>query len=97
MDHSEKYTLYYHPISPPSRTCKLFLDHLKIPYKLHVINYKAKENRSKEYLKKNPFTQFPTLGIERGNEEPVYVYESFAILKYLSSKYTSSIFSSSDK
>ena len=94
---TETYKLFYHPVSPPSRACKMFLERLKIPHTVVTIEFAKMEHRSKEFRRKNPFGQVPTLGVYRGAEKPVFIFESFAILKYLSSRFPNDLFPMQDR
>lgn len=75
--------LYWNPISQPSRTLKTVLD-IAIPekYTLHIIDLFKGEQKSKEYLAKNPMGQVPAL-IVNGHS----MNESASILRYIGEKY----------
>jgi glutathione S-transferase len=74
-------TLYEHPISPHARKVRLLAAELGIPLNRVVRDPRVGETRSREYLAKNPNGRVPTLG-----EDGFVLWESPAILKYLSAK-----------
>ena len=95
---NETYELFYHPWSPPSRTCKTFLDTLGIPHKLTTLDMeKNKEHKSKDHKSKNTLGKVPVLGVFRPGRKPLYIFESFAILKYLSHRFQNELYDTSDK
>ena len=88
----ETYELYFHPVSSPSRVCMMFMDTLQIPYKKVFVDLSKFEQKTEEYMKKHPVGQVPLLGIRRESQKPFYIFESFAILKYLSVRFPNSLF-----
>ncbi|NJL98458.1 MAG: glutathione S-transferase family protein [Synechococcaceae cyanobacterium SM2_3_2] len=68
--------------SPASGNCykvRLLLNQLEIPYERVIINSRAGETRTPEFLAKNPFGQVPLLELDSGET----LSESAAILLYL--------------
>jgi len=56
---------------------------LSVPLKIHTLNLGKGENRTPEYLKKNPNGGVPTLELPGGET----IYESAALVQYLLDKY----------
>ncbi|ALC42404.1 GstE9 [Drosophila busckii] len=77
-----KLVLYGLEPSPPVRACKLTLHALGLQYEYKLINLLAGEQRSKEYLAKNPQHTVPMLE-DDGN----CIWDSHAIIAYLVRKY----------
>lgn len=71
-------TLHSHPLSTFSRRVRIALLEKKIPHEIALVDMAAKQHRSPEYLKLNPYGRVPTL-----EEDGFVVYESTAILEYL--------------
>ena len=74
-------TLYGGPATRAGR-CSWILEELKQPYKLHVVDFRAGEHRSPEYLALNPNGKVPTLV-----DGELVLFESAAICTYLGDKY----------
>lgn len=72
------YTLYWHPNSS-SFAPMAVLEELRVPYKLHEVDYDGGETRSSEYLRLQPLGLIPALEIEGGRP----MFESAAIILYL--------------
>ncbi|MBY0278684.1 glutathione S-transferase family protein [Candidatus Binatia bacterium] len=70
--------LHSHPLSTFSRRVRIALLEKKIPHEIVEIDMAAKQHRSPEYLKLNPYGRVPTL-----EEDGFVLYESTAILEYL--------------
>jgi glutathione S-transferase len=71
-------TLHSHPLSTFSRRVRIALLEKKIPHEIVEVDMAAKQHRSPEYLKINPYGRVPTL-----EEDGFVLYESTAILEYL--------------
>lgn len=70
--------LHSHPLSTFSRRVRIALLEKKIPHEIVEIDMAARQHRSPEYLKLNPYGRVPTL-----EEDGFVLYESTAILEYL--------------
>lgn len=70
--------LHSHPLSTFSRRVRIALLEKKIPAEIVEVDMAAKQHRSPEYLKLNPYGRVPTL-----EEDGFVLYESTAILEYL--------------
>ncbi len=77
MPVDEKVTLYYMPQTRAAGT-RVILEELGVPYDVHVMNFKAGENRQAEYLAVNPMGKVPA--IRHGD---VFVTEQIACALYL--------------
>ncbi len=56
---SNKLTLYFNPVSSPSRSVKIFLDACNIPYEGKSLDFQKAEHKAPEYLAINPRGQLP--------------------------------------
>lgn len=74
--------LYRHPLSGHSHRVELLLALLKIDANIIDVDLMSGEQRSPEFLQKNPAGQVPAL-----EDDAVTVVDSNAILVYLASKY----------
>ncbi|MGW8182014.1 MAG: glutathione S-transferase family protein, partial [bacterium] len=72
------YTLYWHP-SSSSLAPMAVLEELRVPYKLHEVDYDGGETRSPGYMRLQPLGLIPALEIEGGRP----MFESAAIILYL--------------
>ncbi|XP_068144220.1 glutathione S-transferase 1 [Drosophila tropicalis] len=77
-----KLVLYGVEPSPPVRFCKLTLNALGLQYEYKLVNLLAGENRTKEYMLKNPQHTVPML-----EDDGKFIWESHAICAYLVRKY----------
>src|SRR4029079_607724 len=75
-------TLYDIHLSPHARKVRLLAAELNIPLNKVTRDPRTRETRTPEYLAKNPNGRVPTL-----EEDGFVLYESPAILKYLSAKH----------
>ena len=75
------YQLYYSPGSASLVVHWLLLE-LKLPFQLHLIDFSQQQQKSAEYLQKNPLGQVPLLF-----DGERYIAESAAIVLYLSDRY----------
>ena len=78
-------TLYYHPVSPPSRACIFLLKYLGIKHELRFMDLREKrEQKEAWYLEINPNGQVPAM--KHGSN--FVLSESRAIMSYLINKYS---------
>lgn len=54
-----------------------------LQYCTNIVNIWAGDNKTEEYLARNPFGQVPTLVIDEEGKEPLALFQSMAILEYL--------------
>ena len=80
---SSKRVLYGVHMSPPVRAPRMTLEALGLDYEFKVVDFQAGENKTPEYLKKNPQHTVPLLEDEDGS----CVFDSHAIMAYLVRKY----------
>lgn len=76
MATNDSITLFYTPYSRASGALNL-LEELGAPFKLHVLNFKTKEQRAPEYLAINPMGKVPAIlhGDALITEQPaIYIY-----------------------
>lgn len=71
-------TLYFHPVSQPSRSVLAFLKLTGIPYEIKVIDIMRGETRGPEYAKINPAMTVPAI-----DDDGFILGESEAIVRYL--------------
>ncbi|MEM9272991.1 MAG: glutathione S-transferase family protein [Cyanobacteria bacterium P01_F01_bin.143] len=74
-------TVYGTPVSTYVRTVRLLLAETNVNYELKDINIFNGENKTDEYLAKNPFGKVPTIEIEG-----IKIYETSAITYYINQK-----------
>ncbi|EEB97026.1 hypothetical protein MPER_03739 [Moniliophthora perniciosa FA553] len=74
--------IYGSSIAPCTRRVSIILYEKKIPYEFHAIDLGKGEQRSPEYLAKQPFGKVPYI-----EDDGFIVYESRAIARYLAMKY----------
>ena len=86
-----KPTVYGTPRSTYVRTVRLLLESAGADYNLKEIDIFNGENKSAEYLAKNPFGKVPTLEVDGE-----LVYETTAITDYLNTVFAGNKFSPSD-
>ncbi|XP_052867410.1 glutathione S-transferase 1-1-like [Anopheles cruzii] len=75
-------TLYYFPLSPPSRSVLLLVKELGLTLNLKEVNSLTGETRTEEFMRMNPEHCVPTL-----DDNGFYLWESRAILSYLVDAY----------
>ncbi|XP_058448804.1 glutathione S-transferase 1-1-like [Malaya genurostris] len=75
-------TLYYAPMSPPARAVILLIKELELNVELKVVDVRAGETRTEEFLRMNPEHTIPTV-----DDNGFYLGESRAILTYLVDRY----------
>eukprot|EP01080_Neovahlkampfia_damariscottae_P001312 gene1312-11395_t len=78
----EKIILYGSPLSQPSRAVEWFCKLNNIEYEFKNQNPRKGDLRTEEYVKMNPNKKMPVI-----DDNGFYVFESHAILRYLSQKY----------
>lgn len=86
-----KLTLYGTPVSTYVRTVRLLLAEANIDYELKDINIFGGDNKTDEYLAKNPFGKVPTLEVDGQT-----IYEDDAITHYLNQAVADQKFAPSD-
>ena len=69
-----------------SRRASIGLSEAGLPYKVHRIDLRAKEQQSAEHLARNPYGKVPVIVDSEGPDAPVTVFESGAILLYVAEK-----------
>nr|ASN63933.1 glutathione S-transferase epsilon 1 [Spodoptera exigua] len=74
--------LYVLDLSPPVRACMMACGIFNVPFEKIIVNVKAGENLTPEFLKKNPLHTIPVL--EDGD---LIIHDSHAILTYLADTY----------
>ncbi|HEY6039109.1 MAG TPA: glutathione S-transferase family protein [Kofleriaceae bacterium] len=73
---------YYGSGSPVAWKVWLALEHLELPYELHVMSFQAGDLKTPAYLAINPRHQVPAIV-----DEGFALYESTAIIDYLDQRY----------
>lgn len=86
-----KPTVYGTPQSTYVRTVRLLLEEAGAEYNLQAVDIFNGENKSAEYLAKNPFGKVPTIEVEGER-----LYETAAITQYLNNVLANNKFSPSD-
>jgi len=86
-----KLTVYGTPLSTYVRTVRLLLEEAGVDYTLKDIDIFKGENKSPEYLAKNPFGKVPTLEVDGE-----VIYETPAITDYLNTVFANNQFSLSE-
>ncbi|CAA7262251.1 unnamed protein product [Cyclocybe aegerita] len=74
--------VYGSPASICTKRVALVLHEKKVSFELHVIDLAKGENKSPEYLSKQPFGQIPYI-----DDDGFILYESRAIAAYIAAKY----------
>jgi len=75
-------TLYDMTLSGNCHKVRLLLSLLALPYQTQPVNLVSGEQRSPDYLQRNPFAQVPVL-----NDNGQIIRDSQAILVYLAKRY----------
>ncbi|HEY9850767.1 MAG TPA: glutathione S-transferase family protein [Leptolyngbyaceae cyanobacterium] len=83
--------VYGSPLSTYVRTVRLLLEEAGVEYYLKEVDMLNGENKSAEYLAKNPFGKVPTLEVDGE-----VLYETSAITEYLDTVVANNKFSPSD-
>jgi glutathione S-transferase len=76
--------LYDFKSSPNCQRVKIVLAEKNLPYEIMPVDLRAKEQRTPEYLKLNPYGKVPVL-----TDDGTVLYESCIINEYLEEKYPS--------
>ena len=76
--------LYDFKSSPNCQRVKIVLTEKNLPYEIMPVDLRAKEQRTPEYLKLNPYGKVPVL-----TDDGTVLYESCIINEYLEEKYPS--------
>ncbi|CAD8149121.1 unnamed protein product [Paramecium octaurelia] len=79
---SNTLTLYYNPISMPSRAVLTLLTLGNVPHTAKVVDLQKQENLTPEYTAINPCQGVPAL-----DDDGFKLFESHAILRYIVNKY----------
>ncbi|KAF9037898.1 glutathione S-transferase [Hymenopellis radicata] len=74
--------LFGSPVSTCTKRVAVVLREKKVPFELHPINLASREQKSPEYLAKQPFGQVPYIV-----DDGFVLYESRAICRYIAAKY----------
>ncbi|MEM8987940.1 MAG: glutathione S-transferase N-terminal domain-containing protein [Pseudomonadota bacterium] len=77
--------LYYWP-TPNGWKISIALEELNLPYETTLVDITSGANLEPWYLALNPNGKIPTITDRNGDEGPVTIYESGAILTYLADK-----------
>jgi GST-like protein len=78
----------YYAATPNGRKITIMLEELGLPYNIHPINIGKGDQFTPEFLAISPNNKIPAIVDPEGpNGEPVSIFESGAILKYLAEKF----------
>lgn len=80
-------TLYGFDASANSNKVRYVIHALGLPHEYKVVNLRAGEQRTPEFLKINPVGRIPVI-----DDDGFVLFESNAIIKYLASKHKSSLY-----
>jgi len=84
---SKPIELYYWA-TPNGRKVSIMLEELKLPYNIHFIDILKDEQFAPDFLKISPNNRIPAIVDPEGpGGDPISVFESAAILKYLAEKF----------
>lgn len=75
------FTLYGHPMSNHSNRVQMLCEELGNNYNFQLVDFETGENKSEKYLTMNPNGQVPMI-----DDDGYIVWESHAIMRYLSEK-----------
>ena len=79
--------LYYHPSPNPAKIA-LFLEEAGLPYEMVPVDTRKGDQFKPEFLEISPNNKIPAIVDPEGPEgEPISIFESGAILKYLAEKF----------
>jgi len=79
----------YYWTTPNGRKVSIMLEELAVPYELRMVNIGRGDQFEPEFLKVSPNNRIPAIVDPEGpGGEPISVFESGAILKYLGEKFT---------
>lgn len=74
----------YTAATPNGQKISIALEELQLPYRVHVLSFDKREQKSPDYLRLNPNGRIPTI-VDRDNDD-FAVFESGAILIYLAER-----------
>lgn len=75
---------FYTFATPNGRKVAIMLEELELPYEIHIIDIERGEQKSPEFLRKNPNGKIPVIVDHATNRT---IFESCAILLYLADRY----------
>jgi GST-like protein len=79
---------FYYSASPNGRKITIMLEELGVPFTVHYLHFSRKDQFKPEFLKLNPNNKVPVITDPAGpGGEPITVFESGAVLKYLAEKF----------
>ena len=79
---------FYYSASPNGRKVTIMLEELGVPFTVHYLHFSRKDQFKPEFLKLNPNHKVPVITDPEGPDgEPITVFESGAVLKYLAEKF----------
>lgn len=79
---------FYYSASPNGRKVTIMLEELGLPFTIHYLHFSRKDQFKPEFLKINPNNKVPAIIDPEGPDgEPITIFESGAILKYLGEKF----------
>ena len=78
----------YSSATPNGRKITIMLEELGVPYKIHYIRFSTRAHFTPEFTAISPNNKIPAIVDPEGpGGEPISVFESCAILKYLATKF----------
>ncbi|WP_413578706.1 glutathione S-transferase family protein [Bdellovibrio sp. HCB290] len=84
---------FYTAATPNGHKVAIMLEELGVPYLKHIIDLKSGEQKKPEFLAMNPNGRIPVI-VDHTPKGDLPVFESAAILYYLSEKYNGKFFGS---
>jgi GST-like protein len=83
----------YNNSTPNGRKITIMLEELGVPYRIHYIWFSRRMQHTPEFSKISPNNKIPAIVDPEGpGGEPISVFESGAILKYLATKFDSPLY-----
>lgn len=83
-----KITIYGSKMATCTQRVLILLEELNLPYKLYEIDLASGEQKSKQFLKLNPFGKVPVLKYQESEDSDERIlYESRCILRFLANKH----------
>lgn len=79
-------TVFYHPLSQPSRALMIFVEMTEIKHKAEFVDILKGGNKKPEFLAINPVGAVPAIR-EVSGDDVFLLNESHAILRYLADKH----------
>lgn len=87
-----KITIYGSKMATCTQRVLILLEELQLPYKLYEIDLASGEQKSKPFLKLNPFGKIPVLKYQESEDSDERIlYESRCILRFLANKHDTEI------